>query len=508
MKLQRTIGPISLLLTAMGSIIGSGWLFGPLFAAKIAGPAAIISWALGGSLMLFIAFTFAELATAFPRAGGMVHYGEMSHGPLVSYTIGWMIWLSSVVVAPVETLALLQYAGTYLPFLTYQAGQAHLLTPIGMLYAAVIMAVMVFLNAMGAKFFSQSSSAIVILKIAIPILVLVSLLFIDFHHQNFSSHGFAPYGLKGILAALPLGGIIFSFIGYNSAIQLSGEAKNPQRAIPFAVIGSVCACMLLYILIQTSFIGAIAPDFLKNGWANLSFTGDNGPFAGILLSLGMVWLVVIIYADAFISPFGTAYIYTAATARTSYALSEIGFFASMFKDLNSKGVPLTAMVLNFAVGLLLFFPFPAWQNMVEFLVSCFIIAYSIGPISLVVLRKTRKNIERPFTLPYYRTVSFIAFYICNMMLLWTGWETVKHLILFMLIGFVVFIGKSFKNKAALLRKYGAFSWWLIPYILGIGILAALSSFGGINVMPFGIDFLVMACFSFIIFALATRTAKY
>ena len=155
MKLQRSIGSIGLLFAAVGGIVGSGWLFGPLYAAQIAGPAAIISWVLGGILMLFIAFTFAELATAYPKAGGMVHFGCMSHGPVVGFTIGWMVWLSSVVVAPVETLALLQYTANYVPHTVDTVGGVKMLTATGVGYAAVLMAVMVFLNAQGAKFFSK-----------------------------------------------------------------------------------------------------------------------------------------------------------------------------------------------------------------------------------------------------------------------------------------------------------------------------------------------------------------
>ncbi|MFX8840765.1 amino acid permease, partial [Acinetobacter baumannii] len=88
----------------VGSVIGSGWLFGPLYAAQIAGPAAVISWILGGLLMIVIALTFAELGSAFPVAGGMVQYAQYSHGPLVSFITGWMVWISSVTVAPVETI--------------------------------------------------------------------------------------------------------------------------------------------------------------------------------------------------------------------------------------------------------------------------------------------------------------------------------------------------------------------------------------------------------------------
>jgi amino acid transporter len=509
MKLQRSIGTIGLLFAAVGGIVGSGWLFGPMYAAQIAGPAAIISWILGGILMLFIAFTFAELATTYPKAGGMVHFGSMSHGPVVSFTIGWMIWLSSVVVAPVETLALLQYAANYIPHITHTVGHVAMLTGMGVFYAAILMMIMVFLNAMGAKFFSKSSTAIVTIKLIVPVLTLIVLFAIDFHKSNFTAYeGFAPFGWKGIITALPLGGIVFSFIGYSPAIQLAGEAKNPQKAIPFAIVGAVAVCIILYVLIQMAFIGAMKPEFLAHGWAHLSFSGDAGPFAGILTAFGVTWLVVVIYADAFISPFGTAYIYTAATARVGYALSEIGFFGKMLTTLNKNNVPLKAMLLNYCVGMLLFLPFHAWQAMVEFLISCFIIAYSVGPISLYVMRNKDEDRKRPFRVPLYKAICMIAFYVCNMLLMWTGWQTIQHLLMAIGVGVIILLYKIVADKTDQWRGQLKKSWWLIPYIIGIGVITWLSSFGGgENIIPFGIDFFAMAIFTIIIFVCAVKSPQ-
>lgn len=509
MKLQRSISSLGLLFAAVGGIVGSGWLFGPMYAAQIAGPAATVSWVLGGVLMLFIAFTFAELATTYPKAGGMVHFGSMSHGPVVSFTIGWMIWLSSVVVAPVETLALLQYAANYIPHITHMEHGVTMLTGTGVAYAAILMALMVWLNAMGAKFFSKSSTAIVTIKLVVPLLTLIVLFVIDFHKTNFTAYdGFAPFGWKGIITALPLGGVIFSFIGYSPAIQLAGEAKNPQRAIPYAIIGAVAICIVLYVLIQTAFVGAMQPKFLAHGWAHLSFSGDAGPFAGILAAFGVTWLVVVIYADAFISPFGTAYIYTASTSRVSYALSEVGFFGKILTTLNKNNVPLKAMILNYLVGMLLFLPFHAWQAMVEFLISCFIIAYSVGPIALYVMRKRDKDTPRPFRVPFYQAICLIAFYVCNLLLMWTGWQTIQHLLMAIIIGFVIMLYKIFTDKLDKWQGQLKKSWWLAPYIVGIGVITWLSSFGGgLDVIHFGIDFVVMAVFTFIIFACAIHASR-
>ena len=95
MKLQRSLSSVALLFTAVGGIVGSGWLFGPYYVAQIAGPAAVLAWIVGGILMMFVALTFAELSTMYPVAGGMVHFGRLSHGSLLAYCIGWMVWLNS-----------------------------------------------------------------------------------------------------------------------------------------------------------------------------------------------------------------------------------------------------------------------------------------------------------------------------------------------------------------------------------------------------------------------------
>ncbi len=509
MNFQRTIGTPALLFSAVGGIIGSGWLFGPMYAAQVAGPAAILSWIIGGLLMIVIALTFAELASAFPVAGGMVRFAEISYGPLMSFTVGWMVWLSSVVVAPVETLALLQYASNYLPALVHKVNDAQVLTGQGMLAAAVIMFFMVLLNYHGARFFSRTSSVIVFIKLIVPILTLLILLFADFHSSNLTAAGgFMPFGWQSVLAALPLGGIVFSFIGYSPAIQLAAEAKNPRFAIPLAIIGALVFCILLYVLLQLAFVGSLKPEFLTQGWSKLSFPGEKGPFAGILAVLGFSWLVLVIYGDALISPFGTAFIYTAATGRVSYAMSQIGFFSDWFKKLNKHSVPMRAILFNYVIGLFLFLPFPGWQTMVSFIISCFVISYCIGPLALMTLRKTHPNQERPFRLPFAGFFCILAFYICNLLVFWTGWKTIYHLLVALAIGFLVFIYRGIRTH----DKQAHWQWrtarWLLPYFAGLGVISYLGSFGGgMNVIKFGMDFIIMAIFTAIIYFVAMRSTQ-
>jgi amino acid transporter len=507
MQYRRSIGSVGLFLTAVGGIIGSGWLFGPLYAAKVAGPAAIFAWIIGGLLSMIIALTFAELGSAFPLAGGMVRFAHFSHGPLISFTTGWMVWISSMIVAPVETIAVIQYAANYFPQLVKTVGNTHVMTHQGIIGAALIMLLMCALNWQGARFFNRLSGAIVVLKLIVPIITIIVLVNLSFHPSNFhTAGGFAPYGWQTVFAALPLGGIIYSFIGYSPALQLAQEAKNPQRAIPLAIMGSLAFCMILYVALQIAFVGAMEPSSLSKGWSELSFAGDSGPFAGILAALGVAWLVVLIYGDAIISPFGTGFIYTTATARVNYGLSEIGFFPSIFKKLTKRGVPMWGILVNYIVGLFMFLPFPGWQSMVSFIISCFVISYIIGPISLIQLRHSHPDQPRPFRLPYAAAISYLAFYICNLLIFWTGWQTVSRLMIAMLIGFVVFIIHCCRTNIKTFFIQLQAAWWLVPYLAGIGIISYLGSFGGIKMIPFGIDFVIIALFTWVIFKFTTKNA--
>lgn len=533
MKFQRAISPLGLLFAGVGSVIGSGWLFGPLYAAQYAGPAAALSWIIGGVLMIIVALTFAELGTSFPVTGGMIQFARLSYGPLMSFVIGWMVWISSVAVAPVETLAIIQYVANYLPNLVTLTQNVPVLTTLGMAVAAGVMFLMCLLNYYGARFFSRSNSLITGFKLIVPLLTIVLLVFTSFHAYNFQLEqqgGFLPYGWHGVLASLPLGGVIYSFIGSNTILQLAGETKKPQYSIPLALIGTMIFCILLYTLLQIAFVGAISAPALAKGWHQLHFSGDMGPFAGLMSAIGLGWFVYFIYMDALISPFGTGYVFTASTARIGFGLSEIGAFPASLKKLNHKGVPVRSMIINYAVGLLLFLPFPGWQKLATFIISCFIVSYIVGPLAIISLRNKYPDINRPFHLPFAKIIAPVAFYICNLLIYWTGWETVSKIILILGIGILYYMISLYKTHIAEtrlaqrqpLKPLSALSGsatvqkpvffnevkqlsWLIVYFALLALISHAGSFGGgSNEIPFGLDFVLIALMSVFVYFFALQ----
>ena len=111
--IRREVGAVALMFTGLGSIIGSGWLFGAWRAAQLAGPGAIYAWIIGAAIITFVAVTYAELGAMFPESGGAVRYGYYSHGSLVGFVAGWAAWIAIASVIPVEAEASVQYMSSW-----------------------------------------------------------------------------------------------------------------------------------------------------------------------------------------------------------------------------------------------------------------------------------------------------------------------------------------------------------------------------------------------------------
>jgi amino acid transporter len=505
MELNRRFSPISLLMLSINGMIGSAWLFAPLYAAKIAGAGAIIAWIIGGGATALIALTFAELSVLLPVAGGTAQIPQLSHGSFTSFVLSWVAWLSALTMAPIEVQAVLQYASTYFPSLTHLVDGTPILTAFGMLWATVLMLALCIINIASFKGLIRFNFLLFLFKVCVIVLTIVMLMCTSFQTQNFAGISTATVSGSGwhtILAAVASGGVAFAFTGFKHGVELAGEAKRLAFAIPLAIVGSVVCCLVLYMGLQVAFIGALKPEALVNGWQHLSFAGDVGPFAGLAAGLGLIWLLKLLYVDAAVSPLGAGLIYVTSTSRILYAMSRIGYVPAFLARINKNNFPVAAIFANFAIGMSLFLPFKGWQAMVSFLVSAMVISYAMGPIALLCLRLELPNQVRHFRLPCSRLICLLAFYFCNLLSYWTGWETVNKLAIAMFIGLIVFAiayvrGKLKSNSIGLKSVL-----WIVPYLAGLTLISYFGAFGGLNVIPFAWDFLVIGIFSIVILYLA------
>lgn len=507
-QLKRRLSPFTLFLLTINAIIGSGWLFAPMYAAKVAGPAAILSWVIGGFAAIIISLSFAELSTMLPVAGGTAHIPQLSHGPFASFILSWIAWLTALMLTPIEVQAVLQYASIFLPCLMHEVMGVPTLTIWGYVAAAFLMITLCVINIVSYHGLVRFNFVLCFFKFAVILLTIFTVLNTRFTGANFD--GFLTgvstgEGWHAIFSAVATGGIVLAFNGFKSGVEMAGEAKKLAISIPLATSGSVVACLLLYLGLQICFIGAIDHSALNQGWQHLNFTGDIGPFVGLTTALGLFWLLKLLYANAVISPLGAGLIYVTATARILYAMSRIGYVPKFLSLLNKQRFPVYAIVANFLVGMLSFLPLPGWQAMVNFLVSAIVITYAMGPIALLTFRRTLPDKERPFKLPFAHIICFLGFYSCNLFSYWTGWGTISKLGLMLTLGLVIFVLACLRGNFKVSQREIKSGLWVLPYLLGLIIISYLGSFGGCNLIPFGWDFVVIALFSSAILYLALQS---
>ena len=514
--LRRHISGVQLIWVSVGSIIGSGWLFSALFAAQVAGPSVVLTWIIGTAAVAVLALVFAELGGMFAVSGGTARFPHYAFGGLAGFTVGWATWLAGVTTVPIEVEAMLQYTSNYMPWLTRSDNGTVTLTLPGIAVAVILVVLFTLLNLWGIRKVARLNGAISIWKIVTLVLTIV-VIGIHFHIGNFHSiaGGFFPAGPHGVIAALSVGGVIFALVGFEQAVQVGGESEHPGRAIPRAVLGSLIITAVLYLGLQIVFIGGLRPSQLSHGWANISFAGIFGPFAGLATLLGFTWLAWILYADAIISPGSNAFIYVTTSSRISYGMSKSGYIASIFSKVSPKtGVPVYSVLFTLVVSLICLLPFPGWQTLVGFITSAFALMYAGGPLALGALRRELPDHSRPFRLWRANLLAPLAFIVVNLLVYWGGWAVDWKVFCAIAVGYVWLAASYAANRRHERPTLGFKSGsWVLPWLGG---LAALSYAGqytspthlifGLAHIPFWWDIAAVSGWSLVIYywAIAVR----
>ena len=514
---HRSIGPIALMLTGLGSIIGSGWLFGAWRAAKIAGPAAVVAWIIGAVVILAIAMAYAELGAMFPESGGMVRYARYSHGSLVGFISGWANWIAIVSVIPIEAQASIQYMSSWPWEWTQALYVGGSLSTMGLLLSAALVLVYFFLNYWGVALFAKANSAITVLKFVVPAVTVAGLMWSRFDSSNFGhlhadvpgqASSFAPYGWSAVLTAVATSGIIFAFNGFQSPVNLAGEARNPSRSVPFAVLGSILIALVIYVLLQVAFIGAVSPEAIIHGWAQVDFSS---PFANLAIALGLNWLAIVLYADAFLSPSGTGITYMATTTRMIYAMERNRTLPAMFGTIHPLyGVPRAAMWFNLVVAYLFLFFFRSWSSLAAVISVATIISFLTGPVSMMALRRHAPSLHRPLRLPGMGVIAPLAFVLASLILYWARWPLTGKIILLMAIALPVYFYYQAKSGWTGWGREFRAALWLVVYLPVMALLSYIGgkAFGGIGLLPEGWDMAVVALVALAFYHWGVRSGYY
>ena len=492
--LKRDVGFLGLMWASEGSIIGSGWLFGALTATVLAGPAVVFSWIIASAIVILLALIHAELGGIFHVSGGTSRFPHYAFGSLAGASFGWFSYLQAATVAPVEVLATVQYFSTVSWasgwFKIDPATGAGVLQGPGIWVALALLVVFGAINLVGIKWLSRSNTWVTSLKVFVPVLAIVVLVTTHFHMSNFTALGGFFLHTKGttpfklILEAIPGGGIVFSLLGFEQAVQLGGESSNPKRDIPRAVIGATLIGALIYILVQFAFIGALAPVTLAHSstWTTLGTNNPSlaeSPYATLATIAGLGWLAVVLRIDAVISPGGTGLIYNTSTSRLSFGLSKNGFVPQVFEATSKKTkVPVFGIIIATIVGAVFLLPFPAWSALIGLVTSASVLMYAGAPLSLGALRYSKPQLHRPYLLPLAAVLCPLAFVCASLIVYWAGWETYSTLMVAVAIGYILMlISAAFKLNPKAPKIDWIAGIWIFPYLIGMGIISFFGQFG-------------------------------
>ena len=439
-----------LLMLSLGAIIGSGWLLGGLHAADTAGPASILSWAIGAVLVLFIALTYAEISGMLPRSGSISRYPNLTHGQYFGWFMGWAYFLSAVTVPAIEAEAVITYVGGQTDIgLTHTVNGVDgvMQWPNGVLFAIGLMLLFFLLNFFGIKLLAEANRWVTVWKIIIPALTAI-FLFSIMKSENFTSlpGGFVPFGPSKIFYALATSGVFFAYLGFRQALDYAGEARNPQRDVPRATILCIFIALVIYVALEIGFVGAVnwhVAGLNVGNWAGLSGSSWGGsPLYSALATAGIGWLGTyawFLLVDAGISPSGTGLVYMGAGTRNIYGVSVHGFVPKVLQRMNSWGIPWVAAIVATVVGIFLMYPAPSWNSMVGLITGMTALTYIMGGVMLPILRRHAPNMHRPYRLPWAQFWSPVSFLSAMLVVYWGGYANNVQVYALAFIGLPIFV---------------------------------------------------------------------
>ncbi len=463
---------------ALGTVIGSGWLFGAMFGAQFAGPAAILSWIIAGILFLLIEWPFAEMAAMFPESGAPARIPQLAFGSLGSSMNSWLYLMTGGLGVAIECLAIIQYAGGYLPALF--STKTDSATTLGLFCTALLMLLFTILNIYGIRLFARTVTYWSTVKWIIPTGAMILLIIAGLTHggganlTSASTGGFMPYGFEPVLTAVAVGGIIYAYSGPRSAMSVAAEGRNPKRDVPFALLASVGFGLVLYTGLQIAFLVVVPHSALAHGWSHISYTS---PLAQLAIGIGIGWLGVILYIDGGLSPAGVGLIGTGTSPRAIYAVEKNGFgLPAWLKKLSRRGVPLNALWASFVFGLICILPFPSWHALVVVVSGAGILSYMTSGSALGIFRRHASEIPRPFsTGRHARWLGPLTMGLSAMMFLWYGWPTTMQVAIFFLVGLALYVVAFVGLK--LPRRDIRAGLWMPALFFGVVVLSWFGSFG-------------------------------
>lgn len=510
-KESNKINLSQLVLLGLGSLIGSGWLFGAWEASSVAGPAAIISWIIGFIVIGTIAYNYIEIGTMFPQSGGMSNYAQYTHGSLLGFIAAWANWVSLVTIIPIEAVSAVQYMSSWpWDWAKFMGKLMHngTISTLGLFAVFAIIIIFSLLNYWSVKLLTSFTSLISFFKLGVPTLTIILLVISGFHPGNYghSLSSFMPYGSAPIFAATTTSGIIFSFNAFQTIINMGSEIQRPEKNIGRGIVISLTLATTLYVILQIVFIGSMPEGMLsKHGWNGIQF---NSPFADMAILLNLNWLAILLYIEAVVSPFGTGVSFVAVTGRVLRAMEQNGHIPKFLGKINETyNIPRVAIIFNAIISMIMVSIFRSWGTLASVISTATLVAYLTGPTTVIALRKMAPSMHRPFRANLLKVMAPLSFVLASLAIYWAMWPTTAEVILIIILGLPIYFFYEYKMNWKNTKKQIGGSLWIIIYLLVLALLSFIGSkeFKGMNFIHYPYDFLVITIVALAFYKLGTTS---
>ena len=461
-RLRRILGPITLTSLGVGAIIGTGiFVMTGIAAHDKAGPSLIVSFVVAGIACIFAALCYAEFASMVPVAGSAYTYAYATLGELLAWIIGWDLMLEYAVGSAAVAHGWSHYFQNFIgifglnvpvslsraPF-DFNPGTGRFISTGTYfdLMAIVVTAVITMILVKGIRESASFNAAMVILKLFIVLFVIVVGAFY-INPQNWKP--FAPYGLTGVswfgrtlfgqtgLGGEPLGMlagaamIFFAYIGFDSVSTHAEEARKPQRDVPIGIIASLIICTILYIAVSAVLTGMVPYDKIN----------IDAPVSDAFNQVGLPWAQFLISIGALAGITSVLLVLMLSQPRVLLAMARDGlipqkFFGAVHKRFRTpwKSTILTGIFVSITSA---FIPLRVLAELVNIGT---LLAFVIVCAAVLIMRRTHPDANRPFRAPFVPLMPILGIGSCILLMFSLPTENWWRLIVWLLIGFVIYFG--------------------------------------------------------------------
>jgi APA family basic amino acid/polyamine antiporter len=442
--LHRTLGLWQLTAIGVGGIIGAGiFSLAGAVANEKAGPAVLISFPIAGVASAAAAFSYAEFAGLIPKAGSAYTYGYAVLGEFTGWAIGWDLLLEYTAIVAVVAIGISGYFNDLLGFMhvdlpLWMSG-APGTEPKGVdphsykvnLFAALLCLLIAYVLNLGMKNAARFETALVYLKVAIVLLVIVVGVF-KIKTGNYSP--FFPFGLSGAFTGAAT--VFFAVFGYDAMSTAAEESTDARRHMPKAIIYSLAISMVLYVLAC----------LVLTGMVNYKDINPTAAFSSAFEDQGMKAIAIIIAVGAILGILTVLFTFMMGATRVWYSMSRDGLLPGWFaKTHQTRHVP-TRITWILGVGSALIAGFLPIGEAAELTNIGILLAFIVVCVAVIVLRYRQPDLPRQFKTPGMPVVPIIGVIFSIWLITFLEWQTWVRFAVWFVLGCVIYFAYSRRHS--------------------------------------------------------------